>query len=46
VSLAAKAVLVAQRQRAKRRLFDEWHLRGAEPGGGKRCSAGGHSDRE
>ena len=29
VSLAAKAVLVPQCQLAKRRLVDEWHLRGA-----------------
>jgi hypothetical protein len=46
VSLAAKALLVAQRQLAKRRDFDEWHLRDAEPSGGKRRAGGGHPDRE
>ncbi len=46
VSLAAQALLVPQRQLAKRRLVDEWHLCGAEPGGGKRRADGGHPDRE
>jgi hypothetical protein len=46
VSLTAKALLVPQRQLAKRRLVDAWHLRGTEPVGGKRFSDGGHPDRE
>jgi hypothetical protein len=45
VRLAAKTLLVAQRQLAKRRLFDEWHLGGAEPVGGERRAGGGHPDR-
>jgi hypothetical protein len=46
VSLAAQAVLVSQRQLAQRCLVDEWHLRGAAPGGGKRHADGDHPDRE
>jgi hypothetical protein len=46
VSLAAKTLLVAQRQLAKRRLLDEWHLGAAEPGGSKRYADGRHPHRE
>ena len=40
--LAAKTLLVPQRQLAKRRLLDERHLHGAKPGGGKWSAVGGH----
>jgi hypothetical protein len=45
-SLAPKALLVAQRELTEHRLVDGWHLRGAEPGVGKRCPDGSHRHRE
>jgi hypothetical protein len=46
LSLTAKALLIAQRQLAERRLVDGRHLRGAEAGWGKRCADGDHRHRE
>jgi hypothetical protein len=46
MSLAAEALLVSQRQLAKRCLIYEWHLRGASPRASDRSSDGGHPDRE